>query len=160
MWGKQASGVLSNHLRGRVAVPVSEPHFLDLTFQDSPYSMKTTYLKIQVSGVAQGGACSPFRGIFVDRNSVVGTRRAQRPRLSAPQTSADLTQTPNLVSVGRLRPGENWRRPGSQHICGYSGSLDPLQEAPGPTSRHRLVLMAMPGASQCTCHPCVGFPVA
>lgn len=32
--------------------------------------------------------------------------------MSAPQTSADLTQTPNLVSVGRLRPGENWRRPG------------------------------------------------
>lgn len=64
-----------------VAVPVSEPHFLDLTFQDSPYSMKTTYLKIQVSGVAQGGAYSPFRGIFVDGNSVVGTCRAQKAQV-------------------------------------------------------------------------------
>lgn len=44
-----------------------EPHFFDLTSQDSPYFMETKYLK--TSGVAQGGACRLFRGSFVAENS-------------------------------------------------------------------------------------------
>lgn len=56
-----------------------EPHFLDLTSQDSAYFMKTKYLK--TSGVAQGGACRLFRGSFVGKNSLVDSSRAEKAQI-------------------------------------------------------------------------------
>lgn len=56
-----------------------EPLFLDLTSQDSPYFMKTKFLK--TSGVAKGGACHLFRGSFVNENSLVDSNRAQKTQV-------------------------------------------------------------------------------